>query len=387
MNVTKDMPVDFSAEVDPAQAGMKPAALKKIVERFDDLVTEKHWHPAAQLVILRHGRVVLDRVIGNGRDGKPIDHETPFYTFSVSKPFMGMCVHKLIEEGRVELDERICTYWPEFGCKGKETATVRHAFLHLAGIPSPHLYWQVPLWPSWKLVTRAVAGYEAVYPPGTVAHYHLLNYGFMLGEVLRRVTGMMPHEYFLRNFSQPLGLKNTWMRIPEKEILRTPRLISYSKEHDLTVKVFDLPVMRKAVIPAASIHSNARELAIFYQMLLNGGEYAGRQLLTKETIKKAVSSGYHGQEANESGIVNFGFGFQLGGSDVFLKDTQGRKVPFFGRGGTEKTFGHYGLGSCMVWADPVADVVVAFTTNGLWHSDITHVRWNTINDGVWDALN
>jgi len=378
--------IDYSAEINPKQVGMKPARVKRIIELFRGMVTEKHWHPSAQLVILRHGKVVLDQVIGNGRDGEPIDPETPFYTFSVSKPFVGVCIHKLMEEGKIKLDERISVYWPEFGCHGKEDATVRHAMLHLAGIPSPHLYWQVPLWPSWELVTRAVAGYKAVYPPGQVAHYHLVNYGFMLGEILRRVTGEMPDKFFARNFSEPLGFRNTWMRIPRKEISRSPRLYSYHKEHDLTVKVFDLSIMRRAVIPAASVHSTSRELAIFFQMLLNGGEYAGKRYLKEETIRKAVSSGYHGYEGNEKGIVNFGFGFQLGGKDVFLKDTQGVKLPFFGKGGSERTFGHYGLGSSMVWADPEADLVVAFTTNGLWHSDITHLRWNMINNAVWEAI-
>lgn len=379
-------PLDFSHEVDPRRVGMNADRVVHIVRMFESMVVEKGWHPAAQLAVLRHGKVVLDRVIGTGRENQPIDHQTPFYTFSVSKPFIGVCIHKLLEEGKIHLDELISTYWPEFGCRGKEDATVRHVLLHQAGIPAPHLYWQIPLWPHWKLVTNAVAGYKAVYPPGKVTHYHLLNYGFMLGEILHRVTGMMPDEYFARSFIEPLGLKNTWMRIPVKEVSRSPRLISFNKEHDLTVKIFDLKVMRTAVIPAASIHSTARELATFFQMLLNGGEYGGKRYLKPETIKKAVTSGYHGHEANENGVVNFGFGFQLGGEDVFLKDTQGKKVPFFGKGSSEKTFGHYGLGSCMVWADSAADIVAAFTTNGLWHSDITHLRWKMINDAVWDAL-
>lgn len=380
-------PMDFSHEVPPTEVGMSARQVNSLAHKFESMVLEKHWHPSAQLVLLRHGEVVLDRVIGIGRAGKPIDHETPFYTFSTSKPFIGICIHKLIEEGKVHLDDKISTYWPEYGCRGKEEGTVRHALLHLEGIPAPHLYWQVPLWPNWGLVTKAVAGYKAVYPPGKVAFYHLLNYGFILGEIVRRVTGMMPDEYFSQNFTEPLGLQNTWMRMPGNEVHRSPRLISYNKEHDLTVKVFDLKVMRTAVIPAASVHSTSRELATFFQMLLNGGEYEGKRYLKANTIQKAVSSGYCGPEVNENGnIVNFGYGFQLGGKDIVLKDTKGVTVPFFGKGSSEKTFGHYGLGSCMVWADSEADVVVAFTTNGLWHSDVTHLRWNIINDAVWDAL-
>jgi CubicO group peptidase (beta-lactamase class C family) len=378
--------VDFSREEEPRQVGMRSHQVAKLVQLFESQITKQRLHPAAQLVVLRHGKVALDRAIGTGRDGKPIDHHTPFYTFSTSKPFMGICIHKLIEDGKVALDERISTYWPEFGCKGKESATIRHALLHQAGIPAPHRNWQVPLWLNWALVTRAVAGYQAVYPPGKKTHYHLVNFGFILGEVVRRVTGMMPDVYFETYFSKPLGLERTWMRIPWNEIPSTPTLFSYNQEHDLTVKVLNLGIMRHALIPAASIHSNARGLAVFYQMLLNGGVYDGKRLLKAETITKAVSSGYHGYEEHEKGIENLAFGFFLGGKDVFLRDTQRKELPYYGSGSSEKTFGHYGLGSCMAWADPGADIVVAFTTNGLWHSDVTHQRWADLNNAVWDAL-
>ena len=126
---------------------------------------------------------------------------------------------------------------------------------------------------------------------------------------------------------------------------------------------------------------------MFYQMLLNGGEYAGKRFLKPETIKRAVTSGYHGYEENEKGIENIAFGFFLGGKDVFLRDSQKREYPFYGKGSSERTFGHYGLGSSMAWADPDAGLVVAFTTNGLWNNDITHLRWNEINNAVWDAIN
>ncbi|MRS05076.1 hypothetical protein EG832_17950, partial [bacterium] len=87
--------VDFSREVEPHQAGMQSNKVLKLVQLFESQITEQQLHPAAQFVVLRHGKVVLDRVIGVGRDGKPIDYSTPFYTFSTSKPFMGICIHKL----------------------------------------------------------------------------------------------------------------------------------------------------------------------------------------------------------------------------------------------------------------------------------------------------
>lgn len=379
--------IDFSREVNPETAGMRSLEIQELVRIFDTQITERHLHPAAQLVVLRHGKVVLDRALGTGRGGAAINRDTPFYTFSVSKPFTGMCVHKLIEEGRVKMDARISDYWPEWGCKGKETATIRHAFLHQAGIPSPHLYRQIFAWTNWSRLMRLIANYEAVFTPGAQTGYHLVNYGFILGEIVRRVTGQMVDVYFQEKFGGSLGLQATRLRTDDAMLRQSPRLVSLCKENRSTAFLFNLPSIRKALIPAASLCSNARGLAVFYQMLLNGGEYDDRQLLKPETVAGAIQSGYRGYDSTLRINMHYGYGFQLGGGPVA---TPGKAIeeyhPSYGKGSTGRTFGHLGLGSCMAWADPDADLVVAFNCNGLHHDKITGERWSEISDAVWDAV-
>jgi len=132
-----------------------------------------------------------------------VDADTPFLTFSVSKAFTAMAVMRLVEEGKLELDAPIAHYWPEFVQGGKERATLRHTLLNQAGIPAPHLKRQIFLWPFWSLVARNVAHERALFPPGTQTAYHLVNFGFILGEVVRRVTGQ-PIDIFLRQtFFEP----------------------------------------------------------------------------------------------------------------------------------------------------------------------------------------
>lgn len=376
--------VDFSKEVDPKTVGMRPGAIDALAHTFETDITERHMHKAAQLVLLRHGQVVLDRALGVGRHNRPIDQDTPFYNFSVSKPFTGMCVHKLIDEGRVKLDARVADYWPEFGCKGKEIATIRHVFLHQAGIPAPKQIQQVFDWNNWPRLMRTIAGYDAVFTPGSQTWYHQLNYGFILGEVVRRVTGKMIDEYFFENFAQPLGLQHTRLRA-DKEMLKVmPRLYSYSKEHDLNVTAFNL--FRGTLLPAASLASSARGLAVFFQMLLNGGKYDGRRLLKKETIKNATKLEYDGIDGSFGLRVQLGQGFFLGES--LIRPIPIGRVPLkiYGSRGSASTFGHLGLGSTMVWADWDADVVVAFTCNGLFDDGTAGPRWCGISDGVWNAL-
>ena len=205
------------------QAGIE--TLGRVFERQ----YQEGMHPAAQMVVLRHGQVVFDRVIGKARR-KPVKPDTPFYTFSCTKAFTGMCIHKLIDEGKVALDAPVAEYWPEFGKKGKETATIRHVFLHQAGIPARGLYLQLPLWPFWDLVTRSVANLEAEYPPGEKVAYHLVNYGWVLGEVVRRVSGLRIDHYFDQVFARPLGLDHTWLKVPPGQLKYSPRVYSGAED-------------------------------------------------------------------------------------------------------------------------------------------------------------
>lgn len=379
--------IDFSREVEPETAGMSREGVKYLAHVFEDQLKRKHWHPAAQLVVLRHGRVILDRALGVGRHGKPVDRDTPFYCFSVSKPFTGMCVHKLIEAGKIEMDAPIAQYWPEWGCKGKETATIRHAFLHQAGIPAPHLYRQVLSWANWPRLMRIIAGYQAEFQPGTKTAYHMLNYGFILGEVVRRVAGQTIDIYFKESFADPLGLAHTRLRSDDRMLRQSPRLYSLCKENRNAAFLFNLPVIRKALIPAASLTSSARGLAVFFQMLLNGGEYHNQQLVKKITIQNAIRSGYLGYDEELRINMHYGYGFLLGNEALIVPDpVTGRVRRAYGSRSSLRTFGGLGLGSSMVWADGDAGLVVAFTCNGLHHNEITGERWEEISDAVWEAI-
>lgn len=372
--------LDFSCEAAAEAVGMKPEPLAELGQLFEDQVRKKALHPAAQLVVARHGQVVLDRALGVERFAY-VDHDTPFLVFSVTKPFTAMCILKLVEKGCLELDDPIARYWPEFGCFGKESATVRHALLHQAGIPAPNLTRQVPLWPFWGLVTRNVARTPAVFQPGSQSAYHLVNFGFILGEVVRRVSGQMVDVYLKQNFLEPLGLRHTTMHLPWSKLAATPALVAETREMHDTVAVFNLPPIRTALVPAATLHSTARELAVFYQMLLDGGTYAGRRYLKSETIEAATRLYYEGQDSYLQVPMRYGLGFQLGGT---LPGQQGEAG--YGKGSTARTFGHYGMGTCMSWADPDQDLVVTFTTNGMWDGEAAAARWMALCDLVWDAV-
>jgi CubicO group peptidase (beta-lactamase class C family) len=366
-----------------SQAGEFPQeTLRRIEEAFDEQLRQG-LHPGAQLVIRQNGKVLLDLASGTAslRRGNPVTPSTPFLTFSVTKPFTGVCVHKLIEEGKIELDAPVAEYWPEFGCRGKETATIRHVFLHQAGVPVRGLYRQILRWPRWKAVTRFVAALPAEYPPGTKTAYHLVNYGFILGEVVRRVSGLPVHEYLHHHFLEPLGLDNTFLGLPKAEEKRAAGLYSGHRENRNAVLVFRYPRIRRAVIPAATLHSTARELTIFYQMLLNEGEYRGKRFLQPDTIRQATTLGWEGVDGTIGVSMRWAYGFHLGGMGA-----DGRVEYSMGKGSSLETFGHFGMSTCMAWADRGYQIAAAFTCNRMLHRLDSRRRWLVFNDLIWEGL-
>ena len=181
--------LNFSEPVSAKDAGLDAAALTHLADLFHAQISSG-LHPAAQMVVIKDGQVLFDQAAGQFRGGKPVRANTPFYCFSVSKAFTGMCIHKLIEEGKVALDAPVAEYWPAFGKKGKDKITIKQVFHHTAGIPAIDRYRQIPLWPFWPLVTADVANLTPEYPPNSRMAYHAVSWGFIFGEVIRRVSGL-----------------------------------------------------------------------------------------------------------------------------------------------------------------------------------------------------
>lgn len=341
-------------------------------------------HPAAQLAIYHQGRLVVN-LAGNIPETPAIDTQTPFLTFSVTKTFTAMAILRLYEEGRLDIDAPIGAYWPEFAQRGKETATVRHALLHQAGVPAPHLYFQIVTWPFWSLVIHNLAREKALYSPGTQTAYHLVNFGFILGEVVRRITGIPIDRYVKITFFDPMGFKNTWMRIPSKALRRSPRLVTNNPAMHGVTRLFNLTVIRRALLPAAGLHSNALELATFFQMLLNDGEYQGKRYLKPESVSLATRSHYKGFDHYVKTDMNWGMGTIIGGN---LNADSDPGASAMGYGNSAETFAAMGMGGVgMVWADRRADLVTAFTCNSMLAESDIGQRWSILSNAVWDDAN
>lgn len=358
----------------------KPGRIKQVFYRQ----IQEGLHSGAQLAVFKEGETLVDYCAGftDSSLQEAIQPETRFLTFSLTKPFTSACIFKLIEEKMINLDDAVAKYWPEFGSRGKENITIKHVLLHQSGLPKNRLVFQILNAPNWNKIIDDLGRQRPIFPPGTRTAYQLLNFGFILGEIIRRVTGS-PVDVFLRNqFLESLRLANTTMRENYDGEGKFAKLSSGVADHTVIAWIFNSKRIRRSLIPAASLQSTAREMAIFYQMLLNGGEYAGHQFLQPETVNLATSLGFEGYDESLGRKTRWGYGFFLGGDhNLHPEYTDG-----MGRGSSLKTFGHYGQRNSMVWADKRTGLVVVFLCNRFLSSDKNKLRLQQISDAIWDLV-
>ncbi|MEP7199206.1 MAG: serine hydrolase domain-containing protein [Chloroflexota bacterium] len=373
--------MNFSDIASPQSVGMNADTLTDI-QRIVTAQVADGLTLGTQLVVARHGQVVLDLALGTARrePATPVTHGTLFYSWSVVKPLTALCVYHLIECGQLALDDPLVKVWPEFGAHGKDGVTVRHVLSHRAGFPitPPTLKWYQ--YAEWETVMRALEETELTFAPGSAAQYHALTFGWALGEVVRRVDGRAIDAFMRDEIFAPLQMRDSYLKLPEAELGRAVELVAPESFNDgyQATRAWNLPLMRQAVIPAAGLHSTARDLARFYQAMLNGGELDGARVCAAESITQARAPSYTaGERERESNVpAHFGHGFHLGG---YAESSWG------GARSTARTFGHNGWATNAGWADPDLDVLCVFLNNGMLPDEANHQRLRAVCDLVWEA--
>lgn len=155
---------------------------------------------------------------------RPWERDTVVNVWSTTKGPVALAAHLLADRGLLDLDAPVARYWPEFAAAGKEGVLVRHLLSHragLAGLREPHSFEELC---DWELTTRRLAATEPWWEPGTRSGYHALTYGFLVGEVVRRVTGMLPGAFLRKEVTGPLGIDFT-IGLPEEEAHRAAELV------------------------------------------------------------------------------------------------------------------------------------------------------------------
>jgi CubicO group peptidase (beta-lactamase class C family) len=337
----------------------------------------------AACAVYHGGRKVVDIWAGLAyrRSMRPWDAETAAVIFSCSKGLLAICAHLLSQEGRLDLDAPVADYWPEFANEGKGSITVRCAMAHRAGLPAldPDLTRGEVV--AWDPVVQAIESQRPLWSPGTAYSYHPLTYGWLIGEVIRRVTGLTPGTYFRQTLGEPLGL-HTWIGLPAEargsvawmepplpdedspdarafaQLLAENRVAlrsltmggAFGFPAEDGVVSFNDPVLQSAEIPGANGISTARSLARLYAGCVS--EIGGPRLLSTATIDEAIavqSMGWQVFGGPDDG-ARWGTGFQLASPPG---------VPMLG----PRSFGHAGAGGQLAFADDESEVGFAYIAN------------------------
>jgi CubicO group peptidase (beta-lactamase class C family) len=309
---------------------------------------------AGQLVVLRRGRVVLDRVFAT----RP---SNLFLTYSCSKSYTALVVHLLAERGELSLDEPVAARWPEFGRRGKGTITARHVLTHTAGVPEDDAVRALLTATDWRASVRRMEALRPRWPAGAVTAYHTLTQGWILGELARRVGGAAFDELLRRSLLEPIGLRDTFLGLPDEQWPRAvPAVAGGGRAARANALVFNRRRFRRAVAPAATVSATARDMARFYEMLRLGGTLDGVRVLRPETIMEARRPARGGVELDRTlgRPARWAHGFHLGGVT-----SPADLARFMGDLSSPDAFGGNGSDCCSAWVDPGRELVFAYLTS------------------------
>ena len=323
-----------AAEVDPREAGLTADAVGRIWRALEDLYRSGSY-PGLSFCLRRRGRVVLDGAIGLDR-GRQVEPATPFNLFSASKAITAMVLHMLDDRGLVHLDDAVAEYIPEFSRHGKEWITLRHILTHRAGIPTiPGQKVDAELLTDWERIVGILCDAKPVLAPGRRLAYHALTGGYVIGEVVRRVTGRDIRRVLREDLLAPLGIRGLGYGVPPSEVDGVARNVTTGPPVPwplswLVNRALGLPVdeattlsndprFLTSIIPAGNIIGTADEACRFYQMLLGEGQLDGVRVLEPRTVRRAVAeTSYLEVDLTLLLPVRYGMGFMLGGDRISI---------------------------------------------------------------------
>lgn len=367
-------------------------------EAFERNFTERDELGAA-VTVLVDGAPVADLWGGWADEARtrPWERETLVNVWSTTKGPTALCAHILADRGLLDLQAPVARYWPEFAAAGKESVLVRHLLSHrsgLAGLRQPHSLAELY---DWELTCARLAATEPWWEPGTRSGYHAITYGFLVGEVVRRITGLLPGEFLRQEITGPLGIDFT-IGLPEKDTHRVAELVQAKPAraaqaallaHLEPVAVASLlnpatgravantPEWRAAEIPAANGHGTARAVASLYGILAGHGSLHGRRILSREAAERVRE----GQGGCRDLVIGGGFAH-----DTEIALGVWLSGPNRSYGPNPRAVGHDGAGGSCGLADPESGVALGYVMNRMGTGIADDPRKMALVEAVYAAL-
>jgi CubicO group peptidase (beta-lactamase class C family) len=339
----------------------------------------------AAVAVYHRGRLVVDLWGGvRSLNGVPWTRDTLAMCWSTTKGVVATCAHVLADRGDLDYDERVATYWPEFAQNGKRDITVRQVLSHSAGL---HRLGTIIDHGSrildWEHMTDALARAKPAYEPGTAVGYHALTFGWLVGELVRRISGISIEKFVQRELAEPLGLDGLYIGCPPEQrhrvaplapmgpafkslsggsfafdlltrslrAVRSPinphRMINAALSRGMEDVIVD-PRLLDAAVPAMNGYFDAISLGGMYAMLAGGGQLGNVRILSEQTVGKASEI----QNDQRDRVVMMTMQWRLGYHRLPLLHKQ---LPL--------GYGHFGFGGSGGFADPGHDLALAMVCN------------------------
>jgi CubicO group peptidase (beta-lactamase class C family) len=331
----------------------------------------------AQLRVYARGRVVVD-------ESYRCPPDSLFILFSAGKPLVALGAHLLAERAELALDDPVAQYWPEFGRRGKQDITIRHVLQHRGGLPVARgMPLDALVMTDWAASVHAIEQAAAAHPPGEAPAYHILTFGFILGEVVQRVSGRPVRDFVRDELLLPLALDDDMcLGLAAGSWDRHVPVTARGPAELATQLVINSRSTRQAVIPAASVSATAAGLAGLYQALLEGG----RGVLRPGTIAAATQPSSDGEIDRYLKLpIRWSQGFQLGGERPGAARVGGGYAPM-GSLASRQAFGHNGSYVCLGWADPERQIAMAYLTSRLVARAAGARHMSAVSDAVLAAF-
>ena len=316
----------------------------------------------ASVAVSEDGEMVVDLWAGyaDAAKSKPWQRDTIVLVFSTTKIMATLCALMLIDRSELDIDAPVARYWPEFAQKGKDKVLVRHIFNHSSGVPA----WEPPI-PfattyDWDRTVESLAEQELWWEPGTQCGYHTNTYGFLVGELIRRVSGKMPGVFLKEEVTSKIGA-DFYVGLPDEALPRfaemipmeehriwgEPGVLSERVENCLLPPTWEGLECLRSDMPGANGIGNARSLARIGAILAMNGELDGHSFLSSQTIDLALTEQSYRHDLVIDMPVRYGFGMGLNSKE--FECPSDRSLHWGGAGGSLVIM-DVNSGTCLAYA-------------------------------------
>jgi CubicO group peptidase (beta-lactamase class C family) len=387
----------------PSISGTCDPAFEGVRRVFEENFRERN-EVGAGVAVAVDGRMVVELWGGFADQARtrPWQRATIVNVYSTTKGMTALCAQRLVDAGKLDLDAPVARYWPEFAAAGKAEIPVLWLLAHKAGLAAVREMLPAEALYDWDAMCRALAAEKPWWTPGERHGYHPVTFGWLVGEVVRRIDGRSLGRYFRDEIARPLGA-DFHIGLPDAMHARAGELsaiplpepggegmslaaIVAGDPQSLAARSFMNPPSmalgpntaewRRAEIPAANGHATAHGIARIYGALARGGELDGVQVLSRAGIERCRTEQAHGRDHVLQIGTRVGQGFMLSQHD--------RPLAAFGP--SEGAFGHPGAGGSVGFADPERKVGFGYVMNRMGPNILLDPRADALIAAVYSAL-